>query len=167
MDTQEMGVQRGEIICQGYPVSSNSWTRVHVFFSFFFCDLPLILIYLFYWSINALQRWVDFCCTTMWISSLSLSLSTHTYTHTHTHTHTHPSLLSIPRTSPPHATPWSQHRAPSWGPCATQQLPTSYLFHTWWCIHANPNVPSHPTLSAPSVSTSLISMSVPLFLPCK
>ena len=73
MDTQEMGTQRDEIICQVYPVSSNAWTRVQVFSSFFLCDSPLILIYLFYWRINASQDWTGFCWTTVWISLLSLA----------------------------------------------------------------------------------------------
>ena len=39
-----------------------------------------------------------------------------------------PSWTSHP---PPHPTHLGHHRAPSWAPCAIQQVPTSYLFHTW------------------------------------
>ena len=186
MDTQEMGTQRGEIICQGYPVSSNAWTRVQVFSSFFLCDSPLILIYLFYWRINASQDWTGFCWTAVWISSLSLphSLScsltlTHSlclslspFTHTHTHPPEHPSHLPTP------CYPLSQHRAPSWGPCAIRRLPTSYLFHTWWCIHADsssqvipPFLPPlfhksnlHVCVSVPALQIGFLTLSSRLFL---
>ena len=43
------------------------------------------------------------------------------------------SLLSLP--PQPQPTPLDHHRAPGWAPCVIQQLPTSYLFYTWWCIH--------------------------------
>ena len=40
------------------------------------------------------------------------------------------SLLSLPPHS--HPTPLDHHRDTGWGPCVKQQLPTSYLFYTWW-----------------------------------
>ena len=36
---------------------------------------------------------------------------------------------------PLHSTLLSLCRAPGWPPCAKQQLPTSCLFHTWWCMN--------------------------------
>ena len=175
MDTQEMGTQRGEIICQGYPVSSNAWTRVQVFSSFFLCDSPLILIYLFYWKINASQDWTGFCWTAMWISSLSLprSLSCSlTLTHslclslslfTHTHTHT---LLSIPRTSPPHATLWVSTGHQAEAPVLSGGCPLAIYF-THGGVYMSIPAPksSHPF--CPLCSTSPTSMSASPFLPCK
>ena len=32
----------------------------------------------------------------------------------------------------PHSTTLGHDRAPSWAPCAIKQLPTSYLFYTWY-----------------------------------
>ena len=57
------------------------------------------------WSIIVLQCCISFFCTMKWIR----------YTYTYI-----PSLLSIP--PPP-----SHHRAPSWTPCAIQQLPLPCL----------------------------------------
>ena len=30
--------------------------------------------------------------------------------------------------------------------CAIQQIPTTYMFYTWWCISVIPNLPVLPTL---------------------
>ena len=49
-----------------------------------------------------------------------------------------PSLLNLPPHTP---IPTHPHRAPSWAPCATQQLPTSYLLYTWQCIYVNLTLP--------------------------
>ena len=38
------------------------------------------------------------------------------------------------------------HKAPSWAPRATRQLPTSDPFYTGRCIYVNPNLPIHPFL---------------------
>ena len=48
---------------------------------------------------------------------------------------------------PPHLHPihLGHHRAPSWAPCAVQQLPTGYQFYTWQWIYVNPNIPVHLT----------------------
>ena len=55
----------------------------------------------------------------------------------------------------PHPTPLGHHWAPSWAPCAIQQLPTSHLFHTWWCIYANATLSSRSTLFFPAVSQDM------------
>ena len=57
------------------------------------------------------------------------------------------SLLDPP--SHPHPLPPVHHRAPSWAPCAIQQIPTSYVFHTQLYIYVKPNCPIHPTLPFP------------------
>ena len=66
---------------------------------------------------NALQCRPSFCCTAKWICSV-YTLCTHI---------SPPSGASLPA---PHPSPPGGHRALSWAPCATQQLPTSSLFDT-------------------------------------
>ena len=78
------------------------------------------------WSLIALHSCVAFCCISTWIS----------YKYTYVS-----SLLSLP------PTPLGHHRAPSWALCAMQQLPTSYLLYTWWCIYVSPTLSICPTLS--------------------
>ena len=53
-----------------------------------------------------------------------------------------PLLLNLPSPAPcpGHL---GHHRAPSWAPCAIQQVRTSYLFYTWQCTCVNPNLPIH------------------------
>ena len=67
----------------------------------------------------------------------------------------------------PHPTPLGHHRAPSWAPCAVQQLPTSNLFYTWSWTYASATLSIRHTLSSHSVFTSPFSMSAPPFLPSK
>ena len=43
----------------------------------------------------------------------------------------YPLPLGPPFHSHPHPTHLGHHRAPSWAPCAVQQVPTSYQFYTW------------------------------------
>ena len=61
-----------------------------------------------------------------------------------------PSLLDLP------PTPLCHHRTQSWAPCAIQQLPTSYLFNTWWCIYVSPDLAIPPTLSFPTLRLALV-----------
>ena len=65
--------------------------------------------------IGALQCCVSFYCTVKWISYM------YTYIPSFLDLIYHPFLTN----------PLGHHRAPSWTPCAAQQLPTSHLFHTW------------------------------------
>ena len=73
--------------------------------------------------------------------------------------------LRLEPSSPP-LTPLVHHIAPSWAPCAIQQLPTSYLFCTW-CIYVSLNSPPLSSCNPHPVSTNLFSTSAPLFLPSK
>ena len=43
--------------------------------------------------------------------------------------------LSSPSCCLLHPTPLDHHSAPYWVPCVTQQLPTSYLFYTWFYMY--------------------------------
>ena len=36
-----------------------------------------------------------------------------------------------PHSHPPYPIPLGRHKAPSWSPCAMQQLPTSHPFYIW------------------------------------
>ena len=42
--------------------------------------------------------------------------------------------ISRKYTPPTHPTPPRHHRAPSWAPCITQQLPNRYLLYTWYSV---------------------------------
>ena len=56
-----------------------------------------------------------------------------------------------------HPTPLGHHRAPGWAPCASHQLPTSYLFYTWQCdlsVLISRFIPSFPC--PPCVHTSIL-----------
>ena len=82
------------------------------------------------WSIITLQCCVSFCYTMKWVSYM--------YTYI-------PSFGAFP---PPHHPSFlGGHRAWSWSPCATEQLPTSYLYYMLVCIYINPSVPIHHILS--------------------
>ena len=72
-----------------------------------------------------------------------------------------------PSHPPPHPVPLGCHRALGWAPCVTQQIPTGYLAYIWWgiCFHATFSI--HHTLSIPTVSSSLFSMSASSLLPHK
>ena len=66
-------------------------------------------------------------------------------TYTYTYIPPPPSWTSL--TPPPHRTLAGHHRAPSWAPCAVQQAPIRYLFHTWQCICISATLPMPPTHS--------------------
>ena len=61
--------------------------------------------YFLSWTIITLQCCVNFCCIAMCVN----------------YTYISPIL--------PISTPLGHHRAPSWAPCVTKQLPTSYFTH--------------------------------------
>ena len=81
----------------------------------------------------------------------------------------HPPLLDLPHTTPISHLP-GHHRAPSWAPCAVQQAPIRYLFHTRRCICINATPPMPPTLSfhlcppVPSLCLHLYSCPVNRFI---
>ena len=80
-----------------------------------------------------------------------------------------PSLLNLPPSLPsPPSHPSSHHRAPSWAPCAVQQVPTCYLFYIRQCAYIEPHLPFILPLLLPQepVSKCLFPTSVSLFLPC-
>ena len=132
-------------------ISSSTLGGVHLFNCNYssgyevvsYCDV-LIVIFILHLRTTALQCCVSVCCTTVWIS--------HKYTYI-------PSLLSFPPTSSPSHS-LGHHRALSWCPCVTQQLPTSCLFYTWYCLYGNSEVKllSHVQLFATpwAVATSLL-----------
>ena len=105
-------------------VSKSFVSEVNKICEFLLCVISIF--FNFYWCMVTLQQYVSFCCATKWISYM--------YTYI-------PSLLDLPSTL--HPTPLSDYRAWSWASCAIQQLPTSCLFYTWWCICVSPNLPIH------------------------
>ena len=70
-----------------------------------------------------------------------------------------PSWAPLPHPNP---TPLGHRRAPSWAPCAVQQLPTSCRFYTWQCIYVSATLPVIPSSPSPAVSTGPFSKSVSL-----
>ena len=59
-------------------------------------------------------------------------------------------LPGCPPNLSPHPTPPGGHRALGWTPLDTQQIPTGYLFYTWWCVCFHTILSIRPTLSFPS-----------------
>ena len=78
-----------------------------------------------------------------------------------------PSLLSLVSHLTPQSHPLGHHRAPSWAPCAAQQLPTSCLFYLWSSVSVSPSLSVHPNLPIPTVSTCPFSTLVFQFLSYK
>ena len=119
------------------------------------------------WNTIALQYGVSFCYTTKWISyqfssvQFSCSVVSDSLQPHESAISIHTSLLSwiyLPPTL-------VLHRAWSWAPCALQQVPISYLFHTWCvCVYINPSLPLRPTLSLPDcvhMSILYVCISIP------
>ena len=105
--------------------------------------------FIFYWGLTSLQCCVDFCCTTLGISSMCIA-----------------SLLSHPPSSP-HPTLLGHHRAPSWAPCAYSSFPlASYFTQESVYMSVLRSQFISPSPSRP-VSTSLFSTRASSFLPCK
>ena len=59
-----------------------------------------------------------------------------------------PSWASFPPRTP--IPPPRSSRSTELSSPAIHQLPASFLFHTWWCIHINPNLPVHLTPASPA-----------------
>ena len=113
-------------------------------------EIPIQWLFFFLnWRRTALQHCVGFCPTTTWISRKYTRIL---------------SLLNLPLTQ--HPTPLGCHRALGWALCVIRQLPTSYVLYysVYMSMLLSPLAPSTPS---PAVSTSLLSMSASLFLPCK
>ena len=77
------------------------------------------------WSTITLQCCAGFWCTTRWVSCKYK-----------------PPPLNLPPTPPSQAS--RPPRSTELTPHATQQLPSSFLFHTWSCTHANPTLSIRP-----------------------
>ena len=71
----------------------------------FKCPPPQLLN----WSVIALQCWVSFCCTTLWISCKD-------------------TWIPLSLVSPPHSPHLGHHRAPSWAPPAWSRFPLAICF---------------------------------------
>ena len=113
-----------------------------------FC-LPLLLVFLF-WNVIVLQRYVSFCCTTTCISCMFTCIC---------------SVLSLPPTSCLHPSRSSEHRALQ-RPVLHSSFPLAVCparGHVYMTMLLSQCIT--PSLS-PTVSTSPLSMSVSLFLPC-
>ena len=75
--------------------------------------------------------------------------------------------FSLEPPSPPDSTPLGRRRVPTWAPAADSSFPlTTYFSYGDECMLVLLSELSPPSLS-PAVSTSSISTSVSLFLPCK
>ena len=118
------------------------------------------MYHVFNWRIIALQCCVGFCHTAKCISHNYIYAHMHTHTHTYTHTNIYIYSICICTSShmslPPHLHP-SLHRALGGAPCAIQQLPTSQLVYTGYCVYVNATFPVHRTLFSllfPSLTVS-------------
>ena len=136
-----------------FKIYAASWKTMPqplagIFLSFFFF---FFFYYFLNWNIITFQCCVSFYCIISWISQMNTYIL---------------SLLSLPPT-PSHSTHLGHQRAVSWAPCAYSSFPlASYLTHgsIYICqCHSQFILPS----PSPSVSTSLFSISVLLFLPWK
>ena len=82
-----------------------------------------------YWNTPALQRRVSFCHRAVRISSAYTRI---------------PPLVSL---AAPRPTALGHHPAPSPAPWATEQLPASSLFDTWWCTDVSATLSVHTQLT--------------------
>ena len=102
----------------------------------------------FNWRITALQCCSGFCYTT-WISS--------TCTHS-------PSFLDLPPSPIPHLQVIPEHQAEFPGLYGSFPIP---IYFTHGSIYISMLLSIYPPFSSPTVSTSMFSMSVSVFTPCK
>ena len=96
--------------------------------SFFFFSKVIILLHIlleFFFNLRkiTLQCCFGLCHTTVQIRHNYTSIT---------------SLLSLP--SHPPTPSFTSSQSTGWDPCFIQQLLTSYLFHTWWCIYVEMNL---------------------------
>ena len=105
--------------------------------------------YYFFW-LGYLQYRVSFCCTVSAVQWSESAIWVHI---------TPPSWTSL------HPNPPGHHRTLSWAPCAVENLPTSYLFHTQQCMHVDPNLSVHPVplFLTPSLCPHVCSLCLHLY----
>ena len=113
----------------GRPISLTiravllNWMTVFFFFSKVIILLHILLEFFFNLRKITLQCCFGLCHTTVQIRHNYTSIT---------------SLLSLP--SHPPTPSFTSSQSTGWDPCFIQQLLTSYLFHTWWCIYVEMNL---------------------------
>ena len=119
-------------------------------------NLPRLDLWLRMWSIPEMVLFfkLEYDCLTMLCWFLLYNKMNQLYVYIH------PSLLYLLPAL--HPTPLCHHRALSWAPCVTEQLPASYLFYTWVSMLLSQFHP--PSLPPPCPHVSSLCLHLSLFL---